>query len=415
MNVSAERILADIDAIAGFSEAPPSVGYARPTFSEPWRHARDYVIAQARAAGCKVRIDAAGNVHARPEAVPWETRVWLSGSHLDSVPTGGKYDGVVGVACPLEVLRAAREAGRADLPLELVVFAEEEGTTFGLGMLGSHAWAGSLSAERLAAVRNRDGKNYFEAGAPFGVVPARLAADRLRRDAYHGLIEVHAEQGLSMWKADRRVAVVTAINGRRQFAGKLTGEPNHAGSTAMADRRDALAAAAECVAGVESLAKKLDERSSHTVMTFGQVWVKPNAVNVIPGEVSFTLDFRARSLDVLADGEAELRALFDGVGRRRGVGVTLARTESLPALPMARNVVSVLRVAARRAGLGELPDAASGALHDAAVLAPVLPTAMLFVASKGGISHNPAEYSRPEDIAAAARVLAAAVESEVTA
>ncbi len=133
--INASRIAADIEAIASWSEVPPSIGYSRPTFSPEWVAARDYVIEQAIAAGCHFRIDASGNVHLRPRARSWDEPLWLSGSHIDSVPTGGKYDGVVGVVAPLEVLRAVPNAA-----LELIIFAEEEGTTFNLGMLGSRAW-----------------------------------------------------------------------------------------------------------------------------------------------------------------------------------------------------------------------------------------------------------------------------------
>ncbi|HEX3872478.1 MAG TPA: Zn-dependent hydrolase, partial [Pirellulales bacterium] len=134
MPINPARIQADIDTIAGFTRTPGG-GASRPTFSPAWRQARDYVIDQARAVGCHVRVDAAGNVHVRPAGVDWSRRAWMSGSHVDSVPHGGDFDGIVGVVGPLEVLRAAHDDRRDDLPLELVIFAEEEGTTFGLGML----------------------------------------------------------------------------------------------------------------------------------------------------------------------------------------------------------------------------------------------------------------------------------------
>ncbi|HEY1629056.1 MAG TPA: hypothetical protein VGF52_04300, partial [Tepidisphaeraceae bacterium] len=132
MLINSERISRDIETIAGFNETTPDIGYSRPTFSPAWRQACDYIIAQAKSAGCKVRTDAAGNIQALHASLDWHEKVWLSGSHIDSVPTGGKFDGVVGIVCPLELLRAAHQAERA-LPLELIIFAEEEGTTFGVG------------------------------------------------------------------------------------------------------------------------------------------------------------------------------------------------------------------------------------------------------------------------------------------
>ena len=401
MTIRADRIRGDLETIAACT-LTPGAGASRPTFSSAWREARDYVIAEAERAGCAVRIDAAGNVHARPASVHWDEPVWLSGSHLDSVPNGGDYDGVVGVAVPLEILRAAHESGRDRLPLELVVFAEEEGTTFGLGMLGSHAWAGSLDAARLASVRNRDGMSYLEAGGAHGVRPLELGTDRFDPRAYRGLVEVHVEQGAGLWKRGERLAVVTAIAGRNQYRARIAGRANHAGSTAMADRQDALAGAAELIVALERLAGEL---SPGAVITVGRVVAHPNAVNVIAGEAELTIDFRDGDPAVLEEGDGRIRTLVGEITARRGLSATLEATESLSAMPLSAEVCAALRAAAERAGVGALPTVTSGALHDAAILAPHLPTAMLFVASRDGISHNPAEHSRLEDVAAAAGVV----------
>jgi allantoate deiminase len=399
MPISADRIRADIDAIARFTESPG--GADRPTFSNAWRAARDYVMEQAKRVGCKVRIDAAGNMHARPESVDCATPVWLSGSHIDSVPRGGSYDGVAGIVTPLEVLRAAQEDGIAAPPLELIIFAEEEGTTFGLGMLGSRAWVGDLSAEQLSAVRNPRGENYIEAGAPHDVRPSMLLEDAFDARQYLGLVEVHIEQGPGMWKANMPLAVVTAIAGRKQYKVKLTGLANHAGSTSMADRKDALVAAAVCVLQLEGLANGLGEQ---TVITVGRIECHPNAINVIPAHVEFTIDFRGPSQSVLIDGDAQIRQRIEQVCSRRGIEHTIQQTEDAPAVQMDADLCANLtRLAAKVAK--ESATAVSGALHDAAILAPHLPTAMLFVPSKDGISHNPAEFSRAEDIALAASIL----------
>lgn len=407
MMIQSGRIARDIEQISACSEAAADVGHSRPTFSEAWAKARAYVMEQLAAAECQTRIDAAGNLHARPAGLGWDVPAFLSGSHIDSVPTGGKYDGVVGVVCPLEILRAAHEA-QTTVPLELIVFAEEEGTTFNLGMLGSRAWTGSLSAQQLAALKNRHGQSYLEAGAAHGVDAARLAGDRFSPAPYRGLIEVHVEQGLALWTGNIPVALVTAINGRRQFAVTITGQPNHAGSTKMAHRQDALAAAAEMIAALELLAHNLDKQLDHTVITVGRLTVEPNALNVIAGAVHFFIDLRARSDAMLAEADDALRERIAHIAHRRRVSAAIARTESLPAMPMDAELCDRLRAAAKALKV-PLPDAASGALHDAAILAPLLPTAMLFIASKDGISHNPAEFSRLEDIALAARILAEAV------
>ena len=310
---------------------------------------------------------------------------------------------MVGVVVALEVLRAAPDAA-----VELIIFAEEEGTTFGLGMVGSRAWAGTLDPGKLRLLRNSQGKDYLSAGAGHGVAAERLAADRLQPERYLGLIEAHVEQGPGMWSAGIAVAVVTAIAGRRQYGCTFTGEANHAGATAMKDRRDALAGAAQAVIGLEECGKRMEREQGSTVITVGRIEVQPNAVNVIPGRVAFTVDLRARSDALLHQGDAAVRAIAADVSAARGLGCEISCTEELPVISLDRGLCGRLRGAALRLGV-ELPDAVSGALHDTAILAPFLPAAMLFVASRGGISHNPQEFGRIEDVACAARIVAEAV------
>jgi hydantoinase/carbamoylase family amidase len=394
MPINPIRISQDIELIAGFNEENPAVGFSRPTFSKSWRKARDYIIAQAEAAGCKTRIDAFGNVHARQKNLDWNARAWLSGSHLDSVPTGGKFDGVVGVVCPLEVLRSAKDSGQS-LPLELIIFAEEEGTTFGLGMIGSRLWTGALQASQIEGFLNKAGQNFIQAGESSGVKPANFLADFFNPNHYLGLIEIHIEQGPAMWENRISLAVVTAISGRRQYQAELKGVPNHAGSTPMKYRSDALTAAAAIIIDIERLTTKL---SADTVATVGRIECQPNAINVIPGSVRFTIDLRSPNPDDLKSGHQLIHQMIRESSAKEA---NLVNTEDQPVVEMDPAIVDQLI-----RGIGESAAVTvSGALHDAAILAPHLPTAMLFIASRDGISHNPAEFSRLEDITAAARVL----------
>ncbi len=167
--IRVERVQQDIEAIARFTETPGD-GATRPTFSKPWAGATDYVAGEARRIGCDIRVDAAGNLHARPKGLGWDRPAWLCGSHLDSVPHGGDYDGVAGVIAALELLRSAAEDS-VSAPLELIAFAEEEGTTFGLGMIGSRVWTGDLGGDELAKVRNAAGQNYLEAARRLAWMP----------------------------------------------------------------------------------------------------------------------------------------------------------------------------------------------------------------------------------------------------
>jgi allantoate deiminase len=394
MPINPIRISQDIQTIAGFSESAPMVGFSRPTFSPSWRLARDYIIAQAEAAGCKSRVDAFGNVHIRPKLLDWNAPVWLSGSHIDSVPTGGKFDGVIGIVCPLEVLRTAHETEKTIL-LELIIFAEEEGTTFGLGMIGSRLWTGAAWVQSIESFLNSAGQNYFTAGKDHGVNPDAFLADVFNPSHYRGLIEIHIEQGPAMWENNIPLAVVTAISGRKQYKIELTGVPNHAGSTPMKYRCDALTAAAKMISDIEQLAIKI---SDQTVATVGRIECQPNAINVIPGLVRFTVDLRSPDSDCLLAGH---QGLYQLIRESAAKEATFVKTEDQPVVEMDADLVDRL--------VGALGDPAvttvSGALHDAAIVAPLIPTVMLFVASKDGISHNPAEYSRIEDITAAAVVL----------
>lgn len=404
MSVNVDRIRADIETIAGFTETP-GAGATRPTFSPAWRAARDYVIAELEKCNCRVQIDAAGNVHARPFGISFETPAWLSGSHLDTVPHGGNYDGVVGVVAALEVLRWTREAQKL-VPLELVIFAEEEGTTFGLGMLGSRALAGTLTAEQLASLTNAAGQNYFEAGQDDGVVADKIAAQTLQQARVVGMIEVHVEQGPGLWNIDQPVGVVTAICGRRRYSLAIKGLANHAGSTSMRDRFDALAGAAEVIVALEKLARELSHES---VITIGEIHCRPNAHNVIAEEARLLIDFRSPSMDVLGRGDVLIHKQIDAICDHRRLTYQIDATEFVPAIELDSRVCARLSKAAVKCGIGEIPHSCSGALHDAAILAPLVPTAMLFVPSCDGVSHNPAEFSRPEDVAAAATILAEAV------
>lgn len=390
--IQIDRIRTDIEAIARFTETP-GTGATRPTFSDAWAEARKYIQDQAQAAGCQWKTDAAGNCHARPAQLESAEAAWLCGSHIDTVPHGGNYDGVTGVIIALEILRSAKEDGIA-IPFELIVFAEEEGTTFGLGMIGSRAWVGELNESRLRDLKNAHGQTYIEAGRPFGVDPARLQI--LRPAEYLGFIEVHIEQGPAMWRNDQRLAVVRAIAGRRQYRVKICGEANHAGATPMTHRKDTLCGVAEIVLGLERLAPKI---ASDAVATVGRLTNHPNAVNVIPDIVEFTIDFRAPQKTMLESGDAEIRQRIARICTARDLRSEIQLTESIDACPMDHRLCDAL------ARIGNIPSTVSGALHDSAIIAPRIPTAMLFVPSRDGISHNPAEFSRIEDIAAATTVV----------
>jgi hydantoinase/carbamoylase family amidase len=401
MPISAERIQNDITAIARFTQTPGS-GATRPTFSPAWRQARDYVQSQLEATGCKIRIDAAGNLHARPTAISWDGPAWLSGSHLDTVPNAGDYDGVVGVVAALEVLRAAREDLKVAVPLELVVWTESEGATFGRNTVGSRLVVGELTPEHLAALKNSANETYLAAGARHGVDPSKLASDRLRPHTVVGAIEIHVEQGPGLWNDDIRAACVSGVAARRQYRCDLRGAANDAGSTSMRDRLDALTGAAEIIVAMEKLALEMGHSS---VITIGQISNQPNAINVVPQRVTFTIDFRCAMMTLLAGGDQSIRRTVEQIAHKRRLEVMLDVTDSQAAVELDPRVCAKMRRSAEAWHFEVTSDATSGQLHDAAILAAHVPAAMLFVPSRNGISHSPDEFTRVEDIATAATIL----------
>lgn len=403
--ISAERIGRDLDLVAQFREPSSEPGFHRPTFSPSWKKACDYVAEQAQAVGCRIRRDAAGNLRASRVTPSPSHPVWLSGSHLDSVPGGGRFDGVAGVLVALELLRACPE-----IPLELIVFVEEEGTGFGTALIGSRLWTKSLTWADLEEIRSPKGQKFIDSALPFGLHRKRLETGNFGEpwQNYRGFVEVHVEQGSRLWKRNQSVAVVDAVNGRRQYRGTFVGTPNHAGSTRMEDRFDALSGAAELALALETLGRDLDAQSGAATLTMGSLDLFPNATNVIPGEARFTLDFRSRSAETLSEGDRKIRELLTQIGTRRGLKTGITEIENIAPQTFDPGLCRRLIGAGEKLGFPAEPMA-SGALHDACVLAPQLPSAMVFVASRDGLSHHPDEFSRTEDLAAACRLVAGAL------
>lgn len=402
MAIEAERIQADIDALARFNETPGE-GTTRPTFSAAWRDARDYVIAQTQVAGCKHRIDAAGNVHIRPTTIAWESPAWLSGSYLDTVPRGGNYSGAAGVAAAMEVIRAARTDLKTALPMELVIWAEGTGATFGQVMLGCRAYVGEVLAEQLTTFTNAAGQTYVEAGTPYGVNVESLTNDHLRATACVGAAEVHPEEGGHVWNIGLSAGLVKAVDGRRLYNCTVTGMAADAGSTPMGARQDALAGAASMVLGMEKLARELGKDA---VITVGRINCVPNVEDVIPGQVAFSIDFRHSNTRALVGDDQRVRERIEDLAQERGLTAALETVFTHPAVEMNAGARAKAVKGAAARGIGELMiETTVGVAHEAAALSRRIPAVMLVVAANPGAARTPQEYSRPEDIAVAAAVL----------
>ncbi|MEF8780171.1 MAG: Zn-dependent hydrolase [Haloferacaceae archaeon] len=419
VEVDAERLRLDIEengAFGALNRNPPRTwGRTVSTGTPANRAARDRLCERLSDAGLDVAVDAVGNVLGTwtpPSADPDASPV-VAGSHLDSVPEGGIFDGPLGVYAALEAVRAIQEAGLEPArPIAVVSFTEEEGGRFGEGLLGSSVAVGDRSVPDALAL-SADGTTLEEALAEMGYD----GEGRLDPSEWHAFLEVHVEQDTTLERAAGETAesapgpvgVVTTITGITHATAELVGEANHAGATAMGERLDALAAAAEFVLDVEESARKQVAAESETAVgTVGSIDVEPNATNVVPGRATLGVDVRdveASSIDrILADATESLSRLE----RERGVDTSLERILEVPPTPMSDRVRAAAHDAGEAAGVETL-DLPSGAAHDAMMVARETDAALLFVPSRKGISHSPREWTDWEDCAAGAAVLSGAM------
>jgi hydantoinase/carbamoylase family amidase len=353
-----------------------------------------------RDAGLVTRRDAVGNLVGRYEGTDPDAPALLTGSHLDSVPDGGRYDGPLGVLASLAVVErlAAREQ-RLPFPIDICAFADEESVRYGTTYLGSSALAGRFDPGWLERV-DRDGVALRDAMQAFGAEPDAVAGAALVPGAALAWIELHIEQGPRLETADVPIGVVIGIQAQERRRIVVSGTAGHAGTTPMAGRRDALAAAAELVLAVEQVARE----TPGLVATVGTLAVEPGGINVIPGRATFTIDVRHPDDDVLAAALAQVDAAVARVARERRVEVAQTSLSADRAVPCDARLRAILGAAVSAQHLPVI-DLASGAGHDAAALHRVCPVAMLFLRCAGGVSHNPAESIDEADVAVALDVL----------
>ncbi len=391
MKECAQRIIAECRHIAAMTEEPGKTTrrFLTPPVREVHAHLRGLMEARRMA----VHVDAAGNLRGTWTPPGASSRRLILGSHIDTVPDAGAFDGVLGVVTALEWVTLAQQIP-CPFAIEIIAFSEEEGVRFGVPFIGSRAVAGRFDPA-LLQLKDSDGITLAEAIRAFGLDPSALPQAAVGHDTL-GFVEIHIEQGPVLESEDLGVAVVTGIVGQTRLGVEFAGHANHAGTTPMHLRRDALAAAAEWIVFVETLASRTDG----LVATVGKIAVSPNAVNVIPGTASVSLDVRHARDAVRTDAVEQALGKAQSIADRRKLTVTSKRQMSEPAVPMDERLTACLSDAMHAAGLP--PRAlASGAGHDAMVMAMRMPTAMLFLRSPGGISHHPAESVREQDVQAA--------------
>lgn len=400
----AQLVLDRCNELASHSDEPDRL--TRPYGSESLRAAQDLVGSWMTVAGMEVRRDVVGNLIGRYESRPGSERALLLGSHLDTVRDAGKYDGPLGVLVAISAVERLRQRGR-QLPctVDVIGFADEEGLRFQSPYLGSRALAGSLGPDALE-MRDSDGVTLRAAIVAFGGDPEEIPAAARESQDLLGYLEVHIEQGPRLEASDLPVGVVTAIAGQSRFSITFTGEAGHAGTVPMALRRDALTAAAEFTLEVEARARQVEG----LVSTVGQIEVEPGASNVVPGRVRLCLDVRHADDTVRLRACDDLRGRADNIATDRHVHVEWQEVAANRAVLCDRTLSDHL-AAAVAAGGTPLMQLVSGAGHDAVVLSDVCPVAMLFVRCEGGVSHNPGEAVRQDDVGVALEVLDRFLES----
>jgi len=398
-SIDAPRLWSSLIELAKIG-ATPKGGVRRVTLTPADREGRERFALWCREAGLELRVDPIGNMFARRAGKDAGAAPVVMGSHLDTQPNGGRFDGAYGVMAGLEVVRTLNDGGiTTRAPLEVACWTNEEGSRFVPTMMGSGVFAGVYPLEEVLKNKDTDGVSVREALETIGY---RGAAEPHRVGAY---FEAHIEQGPVLEDTRTTIGVVQGALGQRWFDILIAGQDAHAGPTPMHLRKDAMLAAAQLTLEVNRIATSFPDSARGTV---GHLQVKPNSRNVIPGEVRMTVDLRNARDTTLLSMKNHLTESAKAIARERRVNIDVKEVVYFPPSEFAPELVERVRAAAERLGFSHR-DIVSGAAHDAVYLARVAPTAMVFVPCEGGISHNEIENARPEDLAAGCSVMLEAV------
>ncbi|USS96901.1 allantoate amidohydrolase (plasmid) [Serratia symbiotica] len=405
MSPAAERVMARADALATISETPDAL--TRVYLSAQHLQSNQLVGQWMRQAGMSVWQDSVGNICGRYEGAQEGAQAVLLGSHLDTVCNAGRYDGMLGVLTAIEVVEILHQQGlRLAQAIEIVGFCDEEGTRFGITLLGSRGLTGTWPQGWLEK-SDASGISVAQAMTQAGLDPARVSQAARNQEDFSAYLELHIEQGPCLEQEDLALGVVEAINGARRLTCRFTGEAGHAGTVPMHHRRDALVAAAEWMVLIENTTR---QQGGNRVATVGELHCLPGAVNVIPGEVMLSLDIRGPLDAPLERLLNELLANARGIAARRGLDFSAEEFYRIDATPCDLHLQTVLEEAVESVQ-GRSLSLPSGAGHDAIALAERWPVGMLFVRCKGGVSHHPAESVMAEDVSLAIDAFISAVTS----
>lgn len=397
-----DRVMARLEALAALTDEPGAL--TRLYLSPAHRRAVDALTGWFREIGITATVDAIGNVVARYEGEKPGAPALIIGSHIDTVRNAGKYDGNLGVIAGLVAIEElARRGERLPFAVEVVAFGDEEGVRFPVTLSGSRALVGTFDPAGLDA-RDQDEVSLREALVAFGCDPAGIGAVARKAKDVLGFLEMHIEQGPVLEAEHLPVGIVTAINGATRLAVTMRGVAGHAGTVPMALRRDALACAAAALVAIEDLARG----QADLVATVGRIEAKPGAVNVIPGEVRFTIDVRSPDDAQRKAAVVQIRERLSAIASERGITLDIATTHDAGACACDPAIIAQIEDAVVRQGVRPL-RLPSGAGHDTMAVAALCPVGMLFVRCAGGISHNPLEQITSGDADMAMRVLLDAI------
>lgn len=406
MECCIRRIKTDIENIAKIT-ATPGMGNTRFSYSEEDAEVRKYLLKRIRDLGLAIKIDGIGNIRAKYIDNNEDQPSIATGSHIDTVANGGKFDGVTGVISALEAIRVIKENNvKLKHPIELIIFAEEEGSNFGITMLGSKVLTGRYKLKDLKEIKNDAGVSCYQVVKDFGLDIDSIENEVLLKEEIKAMIELHVEQGRVLDSKQIPIGIVQSIAGMRVYKLTLEGISDHAGSTPMCLRKDPMVGATEIITYLERVAK--EKALPTTVTTVGRICCKPNSSNVIPRKIKFYVDIR----DVKAEGieivTRELKNKIREVTRKRGLKYTINLLGESDCVKLSSKVIDIIENIALEKGY-IFKKMNSGAVHDSAMLAGITDVGMIFVPSVSGISHCPEEFTRFEDIKLGCDLLLSAI------
>ena len=394
MQTKLDRIQADIENLAKFNAAPGK-GLTRFTYTKEDKGAREYIKGQFSTAGLKVYEDAVGNIIGRLEGTLENAPVVMLGSHFDSVRNGGNFDGPAGVVMALEIARVMAENKiKPKYPVEFIALVEEEGGRFGSGLFASRAMVGKINREQMDLYKDEDGISIAQAMKDFGFDPDRIKDAVRKPEDIKAFFELHIEQGPVLESTKKNVGIVEYIVGIREFEVTIKGRPDHAGTTPMNMRVDALDAASGLISQISGFAKDAGEG---TVATVGVLRVLPGAANIVPGEVKFMVDIRSKKSECIEKVTSQIKDELEKMINEKGIKYEIADKLDVPPTELSKEIFNYFTKNCEELGFNSV-TMLSGAGHDAMVMAGITEVGLIFVPSKDGRSHCPEEWTEYSDL-----------------